>query len=738
MGVSGLALLLLVGSTPAAGNGTTQLQEMVDGPVADFSHLVTLYRTWEPAEEPAAYPRALEIPPHFYAVDSMEVGCLVPPGEELVVGLDYSAGELFLEQAPYLLTTQAQTALEAVPDWIEEPLEWRFSQLSEDNQNRYAGLILGVSQPELLDEVAYQVAALSWTILANPNWDETVIEANAELMYQIDADLQFVEIIDYGTGGADAYSTTSYTVVIEGDTTSVEIPKEIYYRWVVMPKVSDERPLQNEYVYDMFWREYLYYENDSGYPNLKEVMEPLTVLWDGQEYNWNGGRAFTDSMLAVDAMGNWCSETVPSSASGNRPIQPNIIAHEHNGNCGELQDLLCAVGRTCLVPMACTMDPLEDHVWCELWWQEQWMPYQVELGGNRTQIGNYGIAYDADMGGSKECSCIWNWRNDGWTWDVIGRYSDTCTLTVHVEDSLGTPVDNAQVTIASEYWQQSTLGRGSWAWTDRNGDAEFVLGNNQSFYINIYCTLGLYPGGGYADLIENSQAGEHYYFQYQTSDTMPSIPAEEVPSGTAAKYLIQVDYQVPFDVSTGRDYYANPRSEFLEPLENGCLGFFFTDLNGLESYIEGEAFEACELALGSSSGYTEFIIPHGRDYYTVFSGREHQGLHSWVEGTIRLWEHDGTGVEPVVPEGALSLSLSPNPSASSVNASLYIPEEGECRLLVYDLAGRLAASAWSGALGPGRHSVSLSPEEMGLSGGLYALRLETPCGAVTSKLLVVR
>jgi len=51
-------------------------------------------------------------------------------------------------------------------------------------------------------------------------------------------------------------------------------------------------------------------------------------------------------MLAVDAIGNWVSETVPFAAEGDRPIQPNVIAHEHNGNCGELQDLLCAAGRT--------------------------------------------------------------------------------------------------------------------------------------------------------------------------------------------------------------------------------------------------------------------------------------------------------------------------------------------------------------------------------------------------------
>ncbi|MGM0627750.1 MAG: T9SS type A sorting domain-containing protein [Candidatus Fermentibacterota bacterium] len=733
-----LALAILF-SSAAADRGATGVPPEPVRVVEDATHLVTLFPTWETEGEAGAEPgRSLEIPPYYDPVDSLTLDCLVPAGGELVVKMDYSTGELSVTEAPYTLTQDAQDAVDAAPDWMADRLQWRLSQLTESNQDRYADLINGITQPEILDEVAYQVATLSWTILANPNWDETVIVNGAELMYELDADLQFVEIMDYNTGTPEAYSTTRYTVVLEGDTTTVEIPKEEYYDWVVMPKVSDEVPLQNDFVYDMFWREYLYYENDPGYPNLKEVLEPLTVVWDGQEYNWSGGRPFTDSMMVVDAIGNWCSETVPDPASGNRPIQPNVIAHEHNGNCGELQDLLCAAGRTCLLPMACTMDVLEDHVWCEIRWQGDWKPYQVELGGNRTQIGNYGIAYDEDMGGSKECSCIWDWRNDGWTWDVIGRYSDTCTLTVHVEDSVGTPVDNVQVTIASEYWQQSAVGRGSWAWTDREGNAEFVLGDNQSFYINLYCDLGIYPGGGFADLIENSEAGEHYYFQWIPSDTMPSVEATEVPMGTDRKYLIQVDYQVPCDVSTGRDYYANPRSEFLEPLDEGGTTFFFTDQDGLEAYMDDQPFEACEVAEYSSSGYTEFVIPHDRSYYTVFSGRNYQGLSSWVEADITLWEHDGTAVEGGRMDYVLGLSATPNPMAASGRLDLVVPSAGRCTLRIYDLTGRLVAQPLAGELARGPHSVTLDAEELGLAGGVYLARLSTPAGSKVSKLVVVR
>ncbi len=236
-----------------------------------------------------------------------------------------------------------------------------------------------------------------------------------------------------------------------------------------------------------------------------------------------GRRPFTDTMLAVDAVGNWCSETVPYAAEGDRPIQPNIIAHGHNGNCGELQDLLCAAARTCLIPALCTMDALEDHVWCEMWLDE-WHEYQIDLGRGPTHIDNPGCAYDYDHGGSKDCSCIWDWRGDGWSWQSIGTYSQTCTLSVHIEDPDGVAVDNATVTIASEgYYPPYTIGAGLTGETGQDGTIDFVLGNHQNYYVRVTSGLGNYPPSGYASVITNSTAGEHYYWEWGLTSTMPQL-----------------------------------------------------------------------------------------------------------------------------------------------------------------------------------------------------------------------
>jgi hypothetical protein len=679
-------------------------------------------------ESPAASPTLMDIPEEYFKTDSLFGRLFVTPGDEYVIAFDYQTASLADSIVPYGLTDLAVQAMEASPAWLRDDLAWSFHLLSDANQDRYAALILGVANPQIRDEVAFQVAHISWTVLADPNWDESLIEENASWIYSIDEDLQYVQVNDYASEGY--YSTTEYRFLSTvDDTVNVEIPRDIYYWWIVMPRVSDEKPLQDATVYNLFWREYLYTHNDSGYPLLSEVMAPVEVLWDGQMYNWGGGRPFTDDMMAVDALGKWCTSTVPYSASGNRPIQPNIIAHEHDGNCGELQDLLCAAGRTALIPMLCTMDILEDHVWCELWWDAAWVPFQVELGGNMTQIANPGIAYDVDMGGSKECSCIWDWRNDGWTWQSIATYSQVCTLTVEVTDSLGFPVDNARVSIASEqYYPPYAVSRGTWGVTDQTGSIDFILGNNQNYYISIVSVLGNYPSSGWASIITNSLAGEHYYWSWMPPLPMPQLDATEGEPGWMSKYLIEVEYDLPCDVQFDRDFYANPRNEYAYRLEDGRLPFFIVNRDNLEAYMAGEPFSAFEVADDLSSNHVFFYIPDSEDFFVVFSGREHVGFSSLADVTVRLWEHDGTGIHGTGPLQP-SLEVAPNPFAGSLTLSFTSSDAGSAELTVFDITGRVVASGISELPEAGANTLvweAVDGAGVPLASGTYFVRLEAP------------
>jgi hypothetical protein len=100
-----------------------------------------------------------------------------------------------------------------------------------------------------------------------------------------------VEVIDTGsaTTGADYWSTTSYTKKdADGTIRSVAVPKDIYYWYIVLPKLTDEIPafidpsiVENNSSHTnnatgpdtgKFWRVMLYNEPDDGYPAMADTL----------------------------------------------------------------------------------------------------------------------------------------------------------------------------------------------------------------------------------------------------------------------------------------------------------------------------------------------------------------------------------------------------------------------------------------------------------------------------------
>ena len=659
---------------------------------------------------------AFEPPDEYELVDSFDCRFVVPDKEGICPAVISLTDETIDPDAEITLTTQAQQAVDLAPEWLQGHLIWKFLILTETNQDRYGALLLAHQGENYFDELAFTVAYLSWTILANSNWDESVLVDNAQGVYEFDPYLSYVNVNDYA--GADYYSTTEYNTIVGSDTVWVEIPKEIYYHFIVMPKVSDEKPLNDSTVYDEFWRQYLWDMDDAGYPVFNEVLnENVLVFWDEQtkNYGWSTTPTFSDSLHAVDIISKWNRAVMPDGASGNRPIQPNVIAHEHNGNCGEAQDLLSASARLALIPAACTMDINEDHVWCEIWWDGEWRGWYVDT------VNNHNCGYDADYGGSKEVSCVWSWRNDGFTWDVVDYFSDFCTFTVTVTDSAGIPVDNASVQIASEGWQTSTIYRGTWGVTDCNGQITFKLGNNQNYYMSIASSIGNFGGGTFQEVIVNSVSGQDYYFDWSPEDPMPELELNEVSEGSWTKYLIQVDYTLPVDIMNGRDYYANPRSEYGEPVENGTADFFIVDSANWELYQDGDEFDCYELIQGQSAGTVWFYAPHTDDWHIVFSGDRHQGVQTFAEAEFSLWEHDGTGIGGGVSTANTPVVF-PNPCVNTASVRFTTTEAGRTGITMYDIHGRVVSSLSDDQMEAGSHELVLPTDE--LSSGLYFLRLE--------------
>lgn len=88
------------------------------------------------------------------------------------------------------------------------------------------------------------------------------------------------------------------------------------------------------------------------------------------------------------------------------------------------------------------------------------------------------------------------------------------------------------------------------------------------------------------------------------------------------------------------------------------------------------------------------------------------------------------------PSAALSV-VQPNPVESSAAFSLYLPENGNASIVVFDVAGRAVAQVHSGQLEAGSHSFLFSLPDT-LENGVYFVRAATSSGAAVCRFTVLR
>ncbi len=492
------------------------------------------------------------------APETLDINLLLPPKTYGVYKVNFnekSVEEMVLPD--YNLTPVAEEIVEEAPEWLKTDLLENLRRMDVSLQSKMADLILNNEDPKIMDELYFQIAHLSISTLSRI--DPQLLVVNAHYIYEIDEELSYVDVVDYGTflSDSDYYSTTKYRVIDKnGDTIWVEIPRDVYYWWVVMPKGTDEIPSMGAEVYNKFWREYLYYgdetydyTNGGEYPLLRDYLKKVKVLWDGKKYIFSGDREHSDTMSFVNALGIWVAEILPQKASGDRPIQPNVIAYEHNGNCGEIQDLIWAAGRTGLVPFLGTLDINEDHVWNAIYFplDSTWYPYQVDWAHGATHVADSSIAYDKDRGGGKYVSCVWNWRGDGYQFSFIEPFSNSCTLTVHVVDKDGFPYAGFNVDISSEGWQTTQLWRGFGGVTDRNGNFTTTLGEEQNYYVS-----------GMGKVIDSADAvsGSHFEVEHKLTYSWPygEVNHESREKGPGTGWYIYCDLESPFEMIHGSSF----------------------------------------------------------------------------------------------------------------------------------------------------------------------------------------
>jgi hypothetical protein len=537
------------------------------------------------------------------------------------------------------------------PTWIQRDLIRQLKSLN--NINSYVELLLS-SDKKYCDEIAFIISNSPLGDVASAD----VIKDNVYLLYEIDEYLKYADIVDYDDSSGNYYSTVKYHILENGYDTVYEYPKDIYYWYIVHPELQGENA---QFVYDVFWREFLFNHNDLGYPLLKEKIKDIEYLWDLSSYSQPGNRDWNEWInqhpTAIEVVSYWVGKTVPNNAFGSRPNQPNIIAHEHNGWCGELQRLATAVQRMFLISCIGASNVGEDHVWREFyhegwhqndnWWTD---------GG-----GCVDTPYVYTDGWGKDMSAIYATNGDGSIYDVTTTYlhpEETVKVEFNVKDGYMNPYDGAMVSVLVKGIKDITWYKNKildlinniwtkipdglkirileniyerlieiveaipdvvdgttltiWNYTDINGRCSFNLGKNDEYIFIIQQPNQNLPWPlAFKNKIRTMDTAENKTYNVVFSDFSRKPLRYKKGSNSNGEYEIEISFE-----SLWYQYQKNPRSQANGKYTyNGDLEVFVLDEENFNKYSDGKTFEYIDFIKKSSASIS---ISTNEELYVIF------------------------------------------------------------------------------------------------------------------------
>ena len=317
-----------------------------------------------------------------------------------------------LELAGSPLTDLARQAVDAAPLWLQDDLATNLGRLDSELQDELGALVVDLEDPYLTDEVAFAIAHTSPEVLAWRRFYPQLFVDNAALVYARDPDLAYVELVDVGEPGVDPdyYTTATYTVGLEdGSVVERTIDPEVYYWYVVHPRLEDELPSYlDAWSSDasvapgegLLWREFLWEAAAADCPAGRDC-PVLADYLTTEDRLWNSLDGEVDGNAAIGRLIRFVQDAIDFGAGDERPIQPSRIYVVAQGNCGEHADLSCGIARTALIPCQNVGAKANDHTWNEFWDPDQgwvqWEPIGESVGKTTYYVdedGDYGRTLD--------------------------------------------------------------------------------------------------------------------------------------------------------------------------------------------------------------------------------------------------------------------------------------------------------------------------------------------------------
>jgi len=493
-------------------------------------------------------------------------------------------------------------------------------EVVEDDVSAYAELILECPR-KFVDELGFIIAhtatpvlrAMTGTIDLNDpecEYDEEILLEHVKEHYELNGKLNYATIVE-----KKDHTTIRY---VTGEGTEMELPRDVYYWYVVHPRCRYEAP---GYTHEDYWREYLRYD-DRYNGSLVDAVKDAENVHE-----------------AVYRLTEWVAAFMDFGyeSTDKTPIE---IYDLHYGSCGVHSVLTNALGRAVFIPTRLANNWGEDHVWNEFYDDVEngtWHHWDI-TGPNIDDPESY----ERDWG--KDISTVWSIRGDDYVYVVTEKYTPTCDLTITVVDREGRPVDGACVVMESEYfvrtnplyWPVPTISL--WNYTDNNGECRFTIGENH-YTIDVMSAIGNYHRG-YPDMDPLLPTGSYHAVE-GTSDHLTCMIDGLMPDDFRGDNVGGIDgdlVKVEFTVEKGEVHAqsiitypddtcvieANPYPADVE----GEIDFFVCDAVNFESYRKGYDFNCYEAM--NNVGEGKVSIPEG-DWYLVWCNGDSIGTSEYID-----------------------------------------------------------------------------------------------------------
>ncbi|MBR9978619.1 MAG: hypothetical protein KFH87_11085 [Bacteroidetes bacterium] len=688
-------------------------------------------------------------------IDSVVLDTWIPPLG--FAGIQFDSRTRSLLPVPGLPTLRfsARQAVARAPRWLRSQLEHTLSQLSGFSQENLATVINEAVDP-YIDEICFAIAHSSPSFLQSQYCYSQLFLENAELIYAHDAVLPYVEVVDYGTSTDDDYYSTVRYWRIDADSNrvQVEVPRDIYYWYIVHPKLTDEIPA---YVdpsmtesrnaikpppQGVFWRDYVFNVTEPvpdttgvDYPILRNLVSQCDVLWADQG----------DEPQAVRQITKWIRAVLDFTSGNERPHQPARIYTLHVGRCGEHEDLTAAAARACLIPTKGISAFSTDHVWNEFWDEEwcQWEPVNRSHKDPFVYSERWGWKFGSVMAR----------RSDGKFTPVTDRYAkDVSTVEIHARDASGEPVDGAMVMLAVKKAGSQNIFIDTFGATDQDGVARFIVGAGHDYYARFDSPdAGSCPDGAnqVRSLMTNAVAGRAYSYELDGTSVKQQITRNGDLTGMEDDIE---DFVIEHHFDGGAQ--AIRWQQRFDDINSVNPSVFYSEESGgtiCRGFVDAENFQRIQQQQSFSTAHGNAELPLDQPSVEEVEGlRFNDGLyhlyvnHTNVHNPLRIKTRYYLKMSPLVnieqvpdPQEFTILGFAPHPVGSD-GAMLTLrvppPDAGRVRLELHDMLGRMQQSSVIELHG-GTQTIHWMPPA--LPRGPYLLRLQPNGGAPVQQLLLL-